>query len=39
MMLAASRGTSIDVRVEGSQACELAEALRALVTGRFGEPS
>jgi phosphocarrier protein len=39
MMLAASRGTSIDVRVEGSQACELADALRALVTGRFGEPS
>jgi phosphocarrier protein len=39
MMLAASRGTSIEVRVEGEQACELAEALRALVAGRFGEPS
>lgn len=39
MMLAAARGTSIDVRVEGSQACELAEALRTLVSGRFGEPS
>jgi phosphocarrier protein len=39
MMLAASCGTSIDVRVEGAEAAGLAEALRALVAGRFGEPS
>jgi phosphocarrier protein HPr len=39
MMLAAARGTSIDVRVEGSEAEPLAAALKALVEGRFGEPS
>jgi phosphocarrier protein HPr len=39
MMLAASRGTSIDVFVEGAEAEALAEALRALVCNRFGEPS
>jgi phosphocarrier protein HPr len=39
LMLGAGRGTSIHVRLEGSQAAELAEALRALVSGRFGEPS
>ena len=39
MMLAASRGTSIDVVVEGAEADALAVALRALVGGRFGEPS
>ena len=39
MMLAAARGTSIDVRVEGAEAEPLAAALRALVQGRFGEPS
>jgi phosphocarrier protein HPr len=39
MMLAASRGTSIEVKVEGADAEPLAEALRALVAGRFGEPS
>ena len=39
MMLGAARGTSIVVRVEGAEAADLAEALRALVAGRFGEPS
>jgi phosphocarrier protein len=37
MMLAASRGASIEVVVEGAEAEALAEALRALVAGRFGE--
>jgi phosphocarrier protein HPr len=39
MMLAAGRGTSIEVKVEGTDAEPLAEALRALVADRFGEPS
>ena len=39
MMLAAALGTSIDVRVEGAEAEPLAEALKALVQGRFGEPT
>lgn len=39
LMLAAGRGTSIDVKVEGADAEPLAEALRALVAGRFGEPT
>ena len=39
MMLAASRGTSIEVRLEGAEAEALAEALSALVAGRFGEPT
>ena len=39
LMLGAARGTSIEVRVEGAEAAALAEALRALVAGRFGEPS
>jgi phosphocarrier protein HPr len=37
MMLGASRGTSIEVWVEGPDAPALAEALRTLVAGRFGE--
>jgi phosphocarrier protein HPr len=37
MMLAAHRGTHIEVSVEGAQADELAEALKDLVAGRFGE--
>ncbi len=37
MMLAASRGVSIEVSVEGADAEALAEALRDLVAGRFGE--
>jgi phosphocarrier protein len=39
MMLAAAKGTSIAVRVEGAEAGPLAQALRDLVAGRFGEPS
>ena len=39
LMLGAGRGTSIDVRVEGAEAGALAEALTALVAGRFGEAS
>lgn len=39
MMLAAAKGTHIDVRVEGAEAEALAEALRDLVAGRFGESS
>lgn len=37
LMLAASRGTSIDVRCTGSEAEKLADALEALVANRFGE--
>ncbi|NKB27881.1 MAG: HPr family phosphocarrier protein [Rhodobacteraceae bacterium] len=37
LMLGASRGTSIDVRITGTQASELAEALQALVSDYFGE--
>lgn len=37
LMLAASRGTSIDVRCTGAEADKLAEALEALVANRFGE--
>ncbi|MEM8572592.1 MAG: HPr family phosphocarrier protein [Pseudomonadota bacterium] len=39
MMLAASYGTHIDVETSGAQAEEVADALRALVSGRFGESS
>lgn len=37
LMLAASRGTTIDVLTEGPQAHELAQALETLISGRFGE--
>lgn len=37
LMLAASRGTSIEVKTSGAQAAELAGALEALVANRFGE--
>jgi phosphocarrier protein len=37
LMLAASRGSFIDVSLEGAEAEELAWALRSLVAGRFGE--
>ncbi len=37
LMLAASRGTTIEVRTSGAQATELAQALEALVAARFGE--
>ncbi len=39
MMLAAACGSTIDVEVEGTEAAALAEALRDLVAGRFGEAS
>lgn len=37
LMLAASRGTSIEVRTSGTDAERLADALEALVANRFGE--
>ena len=37
LMLAASRGTSIEVRTSGAQAEDLLAALAALVANRFGE--
>ena len=37
LMLAASRGTTIDVETKGPQAQELAEALEQLINKRFGE--
>jgi phosphocarrier protein len=37
LMLAASKGTSIEVRTEGPEAERLADALEALVADRFGE--
>ena len=37
LMLAASKGTSIEVRTSGAEAVLLADALQALVADRFGE--
>ncbi len=37
LMLAASKGTSIEVQTTGRQARELADALEALVADKFGE--
>ena len=37
LMLAASRGTTIEVRTSGAEAGKLADALEALVAARFGE--
>ncbi len=37
LMLAAARGTTIDVTTSGTEAEALAEALAALVANRFGE--
>ncbi len=37
LMLAASKGTTIEVETRGPQADALAEALAALVADRFGE--
>ena len=37
LMLAASRGTTIEVETGGPQAAELGVALTALVADRFGE--
>lgn len=39
LMLAASRGTNIDVTISGEDAEELAVALEELVADRFGEDS
>jgi phosphocarrier protein len=39
MMLAAACGSTIDVVVEGAEAQGLADALRDLIAGRFGEPT
>ena len=37
LMLAASKGTEIEVTCDGAQADEVASALKALVEDRFGE--
>lgn len=37
LMLAASKGTFIEVQIDGPQAEQLADALEALVADRFGE--
>lgn len=37
LMLAASRGTAIEVTTSGTDAAKLADALEALVAARFGE--
>jgi len=37
LMLAASRGSTIDVRTSGPDEGALADALEALVADRFGE--
>ncbi|MEL7116711.1 MAG: HPr family phosphocarrier protein [Pseudomonadota bacterium] len=37
LMLAASKGTTIEVQTSGADAAELADALEALVADRFGE--
>ena len=37
LMLAASKGTSIEVQTDGAEAERLADALEALVADRFGE--
>lgn len=38
LMLAASRGTTIEIQTSGADAAKLADALEALVADRFGEP-
>ena len=37
LMLAASQGTSIDVKIHGVQSLELADALETLISNGFGE--
>ncbi len=37
LMLAASKGTSIDIRTSGNEADKLAQALESLIAERFGE--
>ncbi len=39
LMLAASRGTEIEVSTSGAEADALADAIEALVADRFGEES
>ncbi|MFT3998054.1 MAG: HPr family phosphocarrier protein [Asticcacaulis sp.] len=39
LMLAASKGTHIEIEAEGAQAREAVDALVALVSDRFGEES
>ncbi|MFN3808325.1 HPr family phosphocarrier protein [Asticcacaulis sp.] len=39
LMLAASKGTFIDIEAEGEQAAAAVEALVSLVSDRFGEES
>lgn len=38
LMLAASKGTTIEVDIRGPEAEALADALEALIADRFGEP-
>ena len=38
MMLAASKGTSIEVVAQGADAAEAVDAIERLVAGRFEEP-
>ena len=38
LMLAASKGTTIEVKTSGADAEPLADALEALVADKFGEP-
>ena len=38
MMLAASKGVSVEVVAHGADAAEAVEAIEKLVAGRFGEP-
>ena len=38
MMLAASKGTRVEVLVQGNDAVEAADAIERLVAGRFDEP-
>lgn len=37
LMLAAAKGSAIELRTTGAQAAELADAVEALVANRFGE--
>ena len=37
LMLAASKGTSIEIHTDGPEAEKLADALESLIAGRFGE--
>jgi len=37
LMLAASKGTTIEIQTDGPDAIKLADALQALIADRFGE--